>query len=528
MIGIYAVAAAVLAIAAPSAFAGAGDPDPSFGVNGRIVADVDPFSEAFATSMAIDSQGRILVAGYLGRSGLFPPIVARFNPDGSLDPSFGAGGVMRPKWNPGPITGIAIDRAGRIVLGGSIRNGPIPDSPLPGKEMYLDSDFAVARLLGNGEPDLSFAAGGLLKFGSGGDDYGFDLALDSQGRILIAGQSASRFAAARVSDSGVLDSSFGSYELGGLGVAEAIATDPQGRVVVAGTLLIAGRSEFAVTRVGDSGKLDPSLDGDGVATLDFGPQLPFGIATDLVIDASGRLLLVGKAGYRPAETALVGRLLPDGSPDPSFDGDGKFTLDLPGSVAAEGVAIDRNGQIMVVGTRSESEVNVTAEEAFLARLGPEGPLDPSFGAGGVVRERFLTDRFARGAAVVTDSAGRYLIAGGAWGSEANGLALARYLSGDQPPAELRRCRGRQATIIGTSRADRLRGTRRRDVIVGLGGNDRIRAFGGKDLICAGSGRDLVRAGAGNDMVFGGPGNDMVFGQTGKDRLRGGPGRDVER
>jgi hypothetical protein len=80
-----------------------------------------------------------------------------------------------------------------------------------------------------------------------------------------------------------------------------------------------------------------------------------------------------------------------------------------------------------------------------------------------------------------------------------------------------RCDGQLATIVGTSRANKLRGTSGRDVIVARGGDDVVRGLGGKDLVCGGDG---------DDLLIGGAGADKLRGQRGDDDLRGGPGRDV--
>lgn len=521
-LSIGAIVVAVSALAVPGALARPGDPDPSFGVNGRVVADVSS-ANALSASMAIDAQGRIVVAGYLPRPMQFWPVVARFNPDGSLDRSFGVGGVVQPQWwGSGAIAGVAIDGAGRIVLGGYREQV----EPSPDPSTFTSHDIAVARLLDNGEPDRSFATEGLLALdgGANGKDSGTDLALDARGRILLSatiatGPEERRIAAVRVTDSGSPDPSFGGDGISSVetGEGKAIAVDSSGRVVVAGAAGLAVNQEFVAVRLDPSGNPDPGFGAGGRAVLEFGVGSEGATAADVVLDALGRLVLVGRTGFsRP----LAGRLLPDGSPDPSFDGDGKLTLDLQSpSAEPAGVAIDPAGRILAVGTTSKGDV----EEAFLARLDPAGPLDPSFGAGGVVREGFGTSH-ARAAAVAIDSAGRYLIAGGVSEGTVKGLALGRYLS-EEEQAAVPRCRGRKATIVGTGGADRLRGTRGSDVIVAFGGNDRIRALSGKDLICAGGGRDLVRAGAGNDRAFGGRGNDRLYGQAGRDRLRGGQGGD---
>lgn len=105
-------------------------------------------------------------------------------------------------------------------------------------------------------------------------------------------------------------------------------------------------------------------------------------------------------------------------------------------------------------------------------------------------------------------------------------------SGPSPGATLaqqtpkRGCGGRQATIVGTAKADTLKGTPGKDVIVGLGGADRISGLGSKDIVCAGNGKDKVSGGAGNDRLNGDGGSDRILGGVGKDTLLGGKGKDT--
>jgi hypothetical protein len=78
------------------------------------------------------------------------------------------------------------------------------------------------------------------------------------------------------------------------------------------------------------------------------------------------------------------------------------------------------------------------------------------------------------------------------------------------------CKGKRATIVGTSGTDVLGGTPGRDVMVGFAGSDRLSGFAGNDLLCGGKG---------NDKLFGGKGRDRLQGQKGKDKLNGGGGKD---
>jgi Ca2+-binding RTX toxin-like protein len=98
-------------------------------------------------------------------------------------------------------------------------------------------------------------------------------------------------------------------------------------------------------------------------------------------------------------------------------------------------------------------------------------------------------------------------------------------AGSGGEAEVHRCHGRQATIVGTAGDDVLHGTPGRDVIWGGPGNDTIYGSLGNDLICGGGGSDVIHGGRGNDEVFGGSGTDRVFGDLGDDKVTGGAGDD---
>ncbi|HEX5983730.1 MAG TPA: hypothetical protein VFY69_05925, partial [Solirubrobacterales bacterium] len=395
--------ALVACLLAPStALARSGDPDRTFGGDGRVVLGFGPYLSAAFTDVAIDSRGRIVAAGFYSVPFARRPVVFRFNPDGSLDRSFGAGGVVEPQLGgEGSISGIAVDGADRIVLGGSLTS--------------MAPDLVVARLLDSGDPDPDFAGGdGLLTVDVAGTaiEHATDLALDPQGRILLAvsvvfSRPELQFAVMRVTESGAPDSSFGEDAIAGVNVGAAgftagVAVDSQGRVVLVGQGGAFKGLQFAAARFDSAGRPDPGFDGDGWTMLGFGSAPPGERVVDVAVDAQDRLLLVGGGGSR---SALATRLLADGSPDPGFDGDGRVQLPLRES-GSSGVAIDGEGRILMTGTMSAG----TTSQAFLARLRPTGALDRSFGGGGIVRDGFSTTS-ASATAVAVDAAGRYLIAG---------------------------------------------------------------------------------------------------------------------
>jgi uncharacterized delta-60 repeat protein len=179
--GLLGCAVVVLAaFLAPSlAQAAAGDLDPSFGTGGKVTTDFGGDVQGEIVSTAIDSRGRIVAGGFSGdihSRGYFT--LARYLPDGSLDRSFGTGGIAVTGLE-GTAFSVAIDRVGRIVAAGSARGAP------------AGSDLAVARYHSDGSPDTSFGTGGVVTTDFGGDEWARSVAIDSRGRIVAMDRGAS-------------------------------------------------------------------------------------------------------------------------------------------------------------------------------------------------------------------------------------------------------------------------------------------------------------------------------------------------
>jgi uncharacterized delta-60 repeat protein len=174
-----------------------GSLDSSFGAGGVVVTDCG--SANCGRAVVLDSAGRILVAG--SSSGYF--LLGRYNPDGSLDTTFdGDGKVTTPlggDW--AEARSIALDDSGRIVVAGSMRTSPTA------------YDFALARYNPDGSLDTSFHGDGIVTTDIEGRDEGRDVVLDSFGRIIVSGYTGPGyfthdFAVVRYQPDGCLDSSF--------------------------------------------------------------------------------------------------------------------------------------------------------------------------------------------------------------------------------------------------------------------------------------------------------------------------------
>jgi uncharacterized delta-60 repeat protein len=403
------------------ALAAAGDLDPSFSSNGKVVTSVS--GGDVGNAVAIDSQDRIVVAGDSQSPGKMS--VVRYLPDGRLDPSFSHDGKVVLSFGDGSdrARAVAIDSRNRVIVAGSdtVRAGP-----------RVRGSFAVTRLTGRGKLDPSFSGDGRVVTHVGGDishDVANSVAIDSAGRIVAAGSSRiggqTDFTLVRYRPDGTLDPSFSGDGVARTGFgqdsedsATSVAIDFAGRIVAAGGSRTPGADgQVAVARYLPGGNLDSAFSGDGRQLLSFGNEL-VGVAA-VAVDDRNRIVLAGGdyVFQNPSHFAII-RLRPNGALDTSFAGDGKATA-LQGGWAYS-VAIDPAGRIVAAGYAQSGRYTFG-----LARFTPGGALDPSFSGDGTVTTSFgKGDAWAN--AVAIDSLGRIVAAG--WAGNTNRVfAVARYL-----------------------------------------------------------------------------------------------------
>lgn len=225
-----------------------GSVDSTFGSGGKVTLDF--FSrEDEALSIAAQSDGRIVAAGYVGGSGNLEDFgLARFNVDGTVDPSFGAQGKVATDFGfRDKIFAVVIQPDGDIVGAG-----------YAGDSTDLNYGFALARYSTNGARDKTFGTKGIVSTHfSGRRDEVHALALDHAGRLIAAGLVNIGFAAARYERDGSLDLTFGASGVVGSvfatgfspSVADAVAIQSDGNIVGAGSANLPGSTDFAVARL---------------------------------------------------------------------------------------------------------------------------------------------------------------------------------------------------------------------------------------------------------------------------------------
>jgi uncharacterized delta-60 repeat protein len=359
---------------------------------------------------------------------------------GQLDPSFGAGGtvIIEFFFSYSGARAVAVQADGRVVAAGFAHTN---DS--------IVSDFALTRYDGTGALDATFGIGGRVRTDFDGRfDDALAVAVQPDGKIVVAGSSSdatgSDMAVARYTNDGNLDASFDGdgmalIEFGGEASARAVALQRDGKVVLAGRVdqpFGAGCcvSDFALARLTPAGSLDGSFGGDGRVVTDFLPGADNGqdAAHTVLVQADGRILAAGSgvAGGTSVDFA-VARYRADGSLDPTFSNDGRVTSDFVGFFdEIRDVAVDREGRIVAGG--QSCEFPGTSDEVCdfgLARYTARGTLDPQFGRRGRVRTDLGADlgEGIRGV-VVEQSDNRIVAAGQTTGPGGPDVGLTRYRS----------------------------------------------------------------------------------------------------
>lgn len=393
----FARLAALSLLAAAAAHAANGDLDTSFGTNG--VARIDGIQPVYP-AVAVQPDGRIVVCDDIQGDGSgYDFYVVRFEPDGARDMTFGIGGAVAIPFDPlgfglDLCRAVAIEPDGHIVVAGYRILDDFPDPELDA--------IAVARIDADGTLDAGFGEGGLLAFMFDGFDKGgaaTSLAIDAEDRIVIAGwvkapDYAQRLGVARINTDGTFDATFGD---GGQATvvppsdtvsdsANAIALDTEGRIVLAA----ARNRDAVVMRLLDDGSLDATFGDDGVANAGLDATLQPPAFWAIAIDEDDHPIAAGSRWPNQGdytETTMAVRFQTDGSLDPSFGANGvadvRFGLggDYDDQSGAAALAIQPDGKLVLVGSAVRNGGR-DGYAATVARLGTDGVLDTTFSGDG--------------------------------------------------------------------------------------------------------------------------------------------------
>ena len=399
----------------PVLLAQIGTLDPTFNGNGQLRIDVDLRNDR-ALGLTVAANGDIITSGTTSSAEGSEVLLLRIASDGSPVAGFGDNGIVRTSFGPfnfGSGRAVLTDADNRILVAGQYA------------ETVNDDEFVVLRYLPEGTPDNAFGSGGrVITSFAPTNDAANAMALQPDGRIVVAGFAPTGFAVARYLDNGDPDVSFStdgkvitSFGTNGA-VARAVAVQPDGRIIAAG--YAPGQdNDAAVVRYMPDGALDTTFGDHGKVVTVLG-------ANDDAINALALLpdgrFYAGGTGYSFTRMFALLRYMPNGALDTTFDHDGIVMLPLaPGPSAANAMVLGSDGKVVLAGTFDSA----LGADFALARFDSTGAFDQTFGYAGITFTDFDgRDDVAMAANMQSD--GKLVLAGYSADSLYD-VAVARYL-----------------------------------------------------------------------------------------------------
>jgi len=357
-----------------------------------------------ANGIAVQPDGKYVLVGE--KDSDFA--VARLNADGTLDTTFGGGDgevVTEVSAGGAEARSVAIDASQNIVVAGSAHDN------------VSSYDTAVVRYDSSGSLDTTFGSDGVtISQISPGVDYAYDVKLQSDGKILLAGESEIatdlNFSLLRYTNAGALDTTFGSNGIstvffGGNSYGRSVVVDSQGRILVGGHAFISGDEDFAIARFDSSGTLDATFGSSGTVVTDLGS---YDRAIAVGVQSDGKIVLMGDTynGNSNGYDFAAVRYSSSGVVDSTFGTSGiaeKLHVGPGADIAYTGVLQDE-GEILIAGTSGD----YFSSGIGLVRYAASGVADTSFSEDGKTSVQ-IDNRVGRIRAMALDGNGYVLVAG---------------------------------------------------------------------------------------------------------------------
>jgi len=324
--------------------------DKNFGKNGTVTADSG--SGNTGNAVALQADGKIIIAGTANHH----MILERYKTNGSTDSSFGNNGkVTNNLFDNG--NALAIQSDGKIIVAGDANNS------VGNKSGFI----SVARYNTNGSPDLTFDKDGTVStditdppeyFGSG---YATSLAIQSDGKILLAGYNYDEFpqggfVVVRYLSNGKPDNRFGTngqmhkYNYPNDDRCYSIAVLPDNKILLAGYSYGQQQGtgfDFVLLKLKVNGSFDSSFGTNGIVLTDFDNNQDFG--HKVLVQPDGKIIVAGYADASIVTEFILARYKPNGKPDKSFGDHGKVISYLNRPAQAFSAALQTDGKIILAG-----------------------------------------------------------------------------------------------------------------------------------------------------------------------------------
>jgi len=337
-----------------------GSLDTTFDSDGKQTTDIS--GNDVASSVVVQSDGKIVAAGYATIATKRQFAVVRYNTDGSLDTTFSGDGKQTTALGSArdESFSIVLQSDGKIVAAGYSDNGS-------------NYDFAVVRYNIDGSLDTTFDTDGKQTTSIGsGNDVAYSVVLQSNGKIVAAGYartgSYDGFAVVRYNTNGSLDTTFDSdgkqtTDIGSGAASYSVVVQSDDKIVVAGYYNNVGNADFAVVRYNADGSLDTTFDSDGKQTTAIGSGADVG--RSVALQSDGKIVIAGYSNNGVNDDFAVVRYNNDGSLDTSFDVDGKKTIAIgSGNEVAYSVTVQSDGKIVAAGYATSAVYNEFAVIRF--------------------------------------------------------------------------------------------------------------------------------------------------------------------
>ncbi|HLG03023.1 MAG TPA: T9SS type A sorting domain-containing protein [Bacteroidia bacterium] len=414
----YILALALLA--SPVLLAQAGSLDNTFGSGGIVTTAIGSFDDE-ANVVVIQPDGKIVVSGFSDNGANLDFAVVRYNTDGSLDISFGSAGKVTTPIGSGQDAGrsVALQQDGKIILAGQSFNGS-------------DMDFALVRYNNDGSLDNTFGSGGKVTTAVSADnDYGYSIAIQPDGKIVVAGVSGVfsnyDFSVVRYNNDGSLDTTFGSggkiiTPIGsGHDFGYSLAIQSDGKIVISGSSVIGPNTDFAMVRYESTGTLDTTFGSGGIVTTAVSPT--FDGSQSVFIQPDGKIVAAGISGNGTWNHFALVRYDINGGLDSTFGVGGKvITVISAMNDYCRSVSIQSDGKIVAAGYT----LNGSGYDFAVVRYNSDGSLDSAFGSGGLVTTALGSSSYVY-LSVTIQPDGKIVVAGQGNNGSNHDFAVVRYL-----------------------------------------------------------------------------------------------------